>query len=272
MLGAPLFPPGRLRSSSFLPPRTQDHVHAAAINSSVVGIVKARASKRRGPSKLTFKALPLPHRSSPLRLEIVSAGRSESRNMTEPTTAAAADPAAVLAHVEQHWAAMQPHSPVYDFFFAELALVSAVAAPQARVVARLPVRARHVNSKGGLHGAVSAALVDWAGGMALAASGLHATGVSVDIHVSYVAAARERDELEVEAWVVRRGRTLGFTGVEIRKVGDGGAVVATGSHTKFIGGGPKPGEAARGEAAAGGAGDDAGGSARVTAGAEGGGP
>jgi len=153
----------------------------------------------------------------------------------------APDPPAVLAHVRQHWAGMQPKSPIYNFFFPEIAFVSAVGAPQGRIVARFPVRPTHVNSKGGFHGAVSAALVDWAGGMALAASGLSSTGVSVDIHISYASAAREGDEIEVEAWVVRRGRTLGFTAVEIRKVG--GDVVATGSHTKFIGGVGKAAEA-----------------------------
>ena len=156
------------------------------------------------------------------------------------STSESTDASAVLAHVQQHWAAMQPRSPVYNFFFSEIALVSAVSTPQARVVARFPVRAVHVNSKGGLHGAVSAALVDWAGGMALAASGLESTGVSVDIHVSYASAAREGDDIEVEAWVVRRGRSVGFTGVEIRKVG--GGIVATGSHTKFIGGSGKSSE------------------------------
>jgi acyl-coenzyme A thioesterase 13 len=137
----------------------------------------------------------------------------QQKPMASTADPPARDPAAVLSHVQAHWAKMQPNSPIYNFFFAEIAFASAVASPQGRIVARFPVRAAHVNSKGGLHGAVSAALVDWAGGMALAASGLEATGVSVDIHVSYAAAAREGDEIEVEGWVVRRGRTLGFTGV-----------------------------------------------------------
>ncbi len=44
--------------------------------------------------------------------------------------------------------------------------------------------------------------------------------------------AGEGDVLEVKGWVVRVGGSLGFTGVEVRKVG--GGVVAVGSHTKFL--------------------------------------
>ncbi len=44
--------------------------------------------------------------------------------------------------------------------------------------------------------------------------------------------AGEGDVLEVKGWVVKVGGSVGFTGVEVRKVGAG--VVAVGSHTKFL--------------------------------------
>jgi acyl-coenzyme A thioesterase 13 len=81
--------------------------------------------------------------------------------------------------------------------------------------------------------------------MAIAATGLSKTGVSTDIHVTYVSAAREGDVLEIEAWVTRVGKTMGFTMVEIRQVAvadekgaaEGkGATVATGTHTKYLAG------------------------------------
>lgn len=76
------------------------------------------------------------------------------------------------------------------------------------------------------------------------------TGVSTDMHLSYCSTAREGDTLEVEAWVSRRGRKLGFTGLEIRKrvdhgweKGERGEVVVVGSHTKYLPFGQKPREA-----------------------------
>lgn len=147
-----------------------------------------------------------------------------------------------LAHVRAHWAGIEPKSPIYGLFFGQIRLVSA---RNGRVLARLPIAPIHVNSKQILHGAVSGALVDWAGGMAIASTGRANTGVSVDIHISYVGAARAGDELEIEAWVQRAGRTLAYTSVEIRKrltdsetadetLPTAGAVVASGSHTKYL--------------------------------------
>ncbi|KIH92808.1 thioesterase family protein [Sporothrix brasiliensis 5110] len=182
------------------------------------------------------------------------------------------DPAATLTHVRAHWASILPSSPIYSLFFAGIRIadarredVGSESSSGGRILARLPVGGIHVNSKNILHGAVSAALVDWAGGMAIAAAtGRSQTGVSVDIHISYVAAARVGDELEIEAWVQRVGGTLAYTSVEIRRrklpplpsngddshdgSQDGdhkkvdpyavaktrGPVVARGSHTKYV--------------------------------------
>jgi len=145
-----------------------------------------------------------------------------------------ASDAEVLSHVRRHWEGIVPNSPIYRIFFSDIEIVSAT---NGRIVARLPLQNVHINSKKILHGAVSAALVDWAGGMAIASTGLDKSGVSVDIHISYASSAKEGDTLEVEAWVSRAGKTLAFTNVEIRKVGQGnvrGTIVATGSHTKYL--------------------------------------
>jgi len=142
-----------------------------------------------------------------------------------------------LLHVQQHWSTIRSKSPVYAFFFSDIQIVSAQQA-EGRIIAHLPLSTNHINSKGILHGSVSATLIDWAGGMAIAAAtGRDRTGVSTDIHVSYVSAAREGERLEIEAWVNRAGKTLAYTTVEIRKAVDGGTkgpVVAAGSHTKYL--------------------------------------
>jgi acyl-coenzyme A thioesterase 13 len=115
--------------------------------------------------------------------------------------------------------------------------VDIVSAVNGCVVSRLALQPIHLNSKKILHGSVSATIVDWAGGMALASTGLDKTGVSTDIHVSYVSAAREGDTIEIEARVSRVGKNLGYTTVEIRKMareGKDASVVCTGSHTKYL--------------------------------------
>ncbi|MCJ1252176.1 hypothetical protein MMC30_009415 [Trapelia coarctata] len=137
---------------------------------------------------------------------------------------------AELAHVQDIWAKMLPISPIYTHLLSTITLTSAT---PGTITARLPLLPIHLNSKGTLHGTVSACLVDWAGGMAIASTGREKTGVSTDLHTSFVGTAGEGDVLVVEGRVSRVGGTMAYTSVEIRKEG-GGEVVATGLHTKFV--------------------------------------
>ncbi|KAL2150573.1 hypothetical protein VTH82DRAFT_7136 [Thermothelomyces myriococcoides] len=164
-----------------------------------------------------------------------------------PTPAAAAgatrsdsDPS-ILAHVEQYHATRCAASPIYAFLLgtpADKPLVRFTHARKGLFTARLRLEAQHLNSAGGIHGSVSATLVDWAGGLAIAAWDLRpATGVSVDINISYLSSARLGDEIEIEGRVERVGSNLAFTEVRIFKVdahGERGPVVASGRHTKFV--------------------------------------
>lgn len=141
--------------------------------------------------------------------------------------------AAVLGHVQSHWNRIKPTSPVYSFFFSDIEIFHA---EKGMMKARLLLGPNHINSKGSLHGSVSATLVDWAGGLAIATHGLEKTGLSTDIHVTYVSAAREGDRIEVEGKTSKIGRNLGFVVVNITKSGTDGEeiVVATGTHTKYL--------------------------------------
>ena len=74
-----------------------------------------------------------------------------------------------------------------------------------------------------------------AGGMAVATHGLEQTGLSVDIHVSYISTAKENDILTIEGKTTKVGQNLAFTTVSILKGEDDNLIpVATGSHTKYI--------------------------------------
>lgn len=62
------------------------------------------------------------------------------------------------------------------------------------------------------------------------------TGVSVDLHMTFLKGAKENDEIVIQANTIRCGRTLAFLECEIRNKKDNSLLVK-GSHTKFVGSG-----------------------------------
>lgn len=130
-------------------------------------------------------------------------------------------------------------SPIYEFLLGE---VDVYDAEHGLVRARLQVGPRQLNSKGGIHGAFSATVTDWAGGMAIASCGLDSTGVSTDIHVNYLSSATTGDWIEIESRANKVGKSLAFTTVTISKKTESGlTIVAQGSHTKYVRSRPQPG-------------------------------
>ncbi|KAI4183134.1 MAG: hypothetical protein L6R41_005572 [Letrouitia leprolyta] len=119
---------------------------------------------------------------------------------------------AELEHVRGYWARMKPKSPIYTFLLDDIVLVSAT---HGKVKAHLKVLPVHVNSKGTLHG-------------------LDNSGLSTDIHTTFVSTAQEGDLLEMVGKASKVGASLAFTTIEIRHAGQGGRVVAHGTHTKYV--------------------------------------
>lgn len=138
-----------------------------------------------------------------------------------------------LEHVKGVWERMRGNSPIYDFLLSDVVLVSA---SKGTMTARLVLGKNHVNSRGTIHGAVSAALVDWSGGLAIATHGMEKTGASIDIHVTYIGTAQVGETIEIEAVASKVGRSMAFTTIRICKLVDGiaGPMVVTASHTKYL--------------------------------------
>lgn len=138
-------------------------------------------------------------------------------------------------HIERLVQTSLPRSPIYQFLLTPVRIERAA---KGLVVARLPLTEVHMNSARSLHGAVSAAIVDWMGGMAIATFDLRdKTGVSIDIHVTYQSGAKVGEEVEIEGVAEKVGANLAFTKVAIYKVdeeGRRGRVVVTGTHTKYV--------------------------------------
>jgi acyl-coenzyme A thioesterase 13 len=155
-------------------------------------------------------------------------------SLTDAMSSEAANDPDILAHVEKFWEGRKPHSPIYQFLLDDIKLTHA---SKGVVRARLPLTKNHVNAHGGIHGSVSATLIDWVGGIAIAAwDNRTKTGVSTDIHISYQSSAKDGDEIEIEGRAGKVGGTLAFTTATIWKVVNDkpGPIVATGSHTKFV--------------------------------------
>jgi acyl-coenzyme A thioesterase 13 len=140
-----------------------------------------------------------------------------------------------LEHIRKVWAGMRGNSPIYDFLLGDQDLTF-ISASRGSFKAHLKLSANHVNSRKTIHGGVTATLVDWAGGLAIATHGLEKTGASVDIHVNYISTAHVGDLIEVEGTANKVGRTMVFTSVKVTRFIDGelGPIIATASHTKYI--------------------------------------
>ncbi|RPB02494.1 thioesterase family protein [Choiromyces venosus 120613-1] len=142
-------------------------------------------------------------------------------------------PISIQENVEQVWARIRENSPIYNFALSSVKITSV---SKGHVIATLRVEPNHLNSKNTLHGTVTTCIIDWMGSMVIASHGLQKTGVSTDIHASFVGFAAEGEELIIEGRSEKIGRSLAFVSVLIQKVKEGGEkqVVSKGSHTKYI--------------------------------------
>ncbi|XP_011564903.2 acyl-coenzyme A thioesterase 13 [Plutella xylostella] len=106
---------------------------------------------------------------------------------------------------------------------------------EGRMVTEFRVGPEHLNQRGTLHGGFIAHIVDAVSTYALTTNQTVDTrGVSVDLSVSYYTAAREGDNIEVEAITKKTGKKIAFLEVEVRNK-DNNKVLAAGRHTKYIG-------------------------------------
>lgn len=107
--------------------------------------------------------------------------------------------------------------------------------------AEMRVAEEHLNRMGTMHGGCTASLVDIVSTLALMTLQRSVPGVSVDLNVSYMKAAKLGEDILIDARTLKAGKMLAFLDVVIKNKADG-SVIATGKHTKFIGQGlPDPG-------------------------------
>jgi len=89
------------------------------------------------------------------------------------------------------------------------------------------------NGYGTLHGGAIASIVDVVGTLSILSVDNTKPGVSVDINVSYVGAAKADSKVLIEGQLIKLGRRLAYTQVSLKD--EKGQMIAIGRHTKFVG-------------------------------------
>ncbi|KAK2921070.1 hypothetical protein Q8A73_000555 [Channa argus] len=112
--------------------------------------------------------------------------------------------------------------------------VEVLSAHPGKVVCEMRVEEEHTNRGGMLHGGLTATLVDVISTMAIMYTERGAPGVSVDMNITYMNAAKIGEDLLITAQVLKQGRTLAFSTVDLTSKATG-KLIAQGRHTKHLG-------------------------------------
>ncbi|KAH6898154.1 HotDog domain-containing protein [Thelonectria olida] len=137
------------------------------------------------------------------------------------------------AHVQSVIDRLITNSPIYSILLSTIKLVDAT---PGHVTTQLLLGKNHVNSRGTLHGAVSATIIDFTTGLAVASWDLRdTTGASIDMHISYLGTANVGDTLEIVSTANKVGGSLSFSTIRISKLQEDGTstLVTLGQHTKY---------------------------------------
>uniref|UniRef100_A0A2I3HBK3 Acyl-coenzyme A thioesterase 13 n=1 Tax=Nomascus leucogenys TaxID=61853 RepID=A0A2I3HBK3_NOMLE len=112
--------------------------------------------------------------------------------------------------------------------------ITLVSAAPGKVICEMKVEEEHTNAIGTLHGGLTATLVDNVSTMALLCTERGAPGVSVDMNITYMSPAKLGEDIVITAHVLKQGKTLAFTSVDLTNKATG-KLIAQGRHTKHLG-------------------------------------
>ncbi|KAM4689682.1 acyl-coenzyme A thioesterase 13-like [Discoglossus pictus] len=121
--------------------------------------------------------------------------------------------------------------PGFDRVLGKLSLISA---SPGKIVCELKVEKEHTNTGGTLHGGLTATIVDNVSTIALMNTERGAPGVSVDMNITYMNAAKIGESVLITAQVLKQGKSLGFATVDLINK-ETGKIIAQGRHTKHLG-------------------------------------
>ncbi|XP_033010601.1 acyl-coenzyme A thioesterase 13 [Lacerta agilis] len=122
-------------------------------------------------------------------------------------------------------------SPRFDRVLNKMSVISAT---PGKIVCEMKVEEEHTNRGGTLHGGLTATLIDDVSTFALLYTERAAPGVSVDMNITYMSAAKIGDEIQITAEILKQGRKLAFANVDLINKATG-KLIAQGRHTKYLG-------------------------------------
>ncbi|AWP21645.1 putative acyl-coenzyme A thioesterase 13 isoform 3 [Scophthalmus maximus] len=122
-------------------------------------------------------------------------------------------------------------NPGFDRVLSKVDVLSAI---PGKVVCEMRVEEEHTNRLGTLHGGMTATLVDVISTVAIMHSERGSPGVSVDMNITYMNAAKLGEDVVITAQVLKQGRTLAFATVDLTSKATG-KLIAQGRHTKHLG-------------------------------------
>ncbi|XP_053874297.1 acyl-coenzyme A thioesterase 13 isoform X1 [Malaclemys terrapin pileata] len=115
-----------------------------------------------------------------------------------------------------------------------LSKMTVLSATPGKVVCEMKIEEEHTNRGGTLHGGLTATLVDVVSTAALLYTERGMPGVSVDMNITYMSAAKIGEEILITAQILKQGRRLAFASVDVTNKATG-KFVAQGRHTKYLG-------------------------------------
>lgn len=123
------------------------------------------------------------------------------------------------------------NNPGFDRVLNKVNILSAV---PGKMVCEMQVGEEHTNRMGTLHGGMTATLVDVISTMAIMNSDRGVPGVSVDMNITYLNAAKVGEDVLITAQVLKQGKSLAFATVDLTSKATG-KLLAQGRHTKHLG-------------------------------------
>ncbi|GAC99902.1 hypothetical protein PHSY_007505 [Pseudozyma hubeiensis SY62] len=135
--------------------------------------------------------------------------------MSEAANPSAVEGAVTLEMINELQKQVLDNNPIYKYLLSDLTITSV---SPGFIEAQVPITSTLMNSKNILHGSTSATIIDWIGGIVIASTSpdrFKNRGVSVDIHATYVGAAKQGDLLIIRGTSNKVGRNLAFIDVKI---------------------------------------------------------
>jgi len=110
--------------------------------------------------------------------------------------------------------------------------VTVVSAGNGSIKATMPVMEEHLNGRGTLHGGCTASLIDSVSSYGFATADDGKPGVSVDMSIQYIGAAKLGDIITIESTALKQKGLVRFADVLVTD--QDGKIIAKASHTKAM--------------------------------------